>query len=72
MVDTIIAVIDNFGFDNWYDIGDLTFTGVFSEDLAVFGDSFVGRGEDIAVTTETDFEGGAPFGKTETHLIVFL
>ena len=32
----------------------------------------VGGGEDFAVFIKADFEGGAPFGEAEAHLVIFL
>ena len=39
--------------------------------MAVDIDGGVGGGENVAVFIKTNFEGGAPFGETEAHLIVF-
>ena len=72
LVDAVITVVNNLWFNNWHDIGCLAFAGIFGKNLAVGGNGLVGRGEDVALGIQTDFEGAAPFGKTESHLVVFL
>ena len=71
LVDIIVAIIYDFGLDDRDDIGGLTFGGVFGKNLAVFSDSGIGGGENMPSCIEMDFEGGTPFGETETHLVVF-
>lgn len=70
-VDIVITVVDDFGLDDGDDAGLLAEISVFCEIVAVLSNGFVGRGEDAAILTHTEFEGGAPFGEAEAHLIVF-
>ena len=71
MLDVIVAVVDDFGFDDGDEAGLLAGFGVSREGLAVLVDGVVGGGEDVATMIDAEFEGGAPFGETEAHLIVF-
>lgn len=72
LVDVVAAVVDDFGFDNRNKAGGLAFGGVFGEAGTVFGDGVVGGSERGTGVVEVDFEGGAPFGKAQAHLVVFL
>ena len=70
-VDIIVAVVDDFGLDDGDDASLLTGKSVFREIVAVLGDCFIGRGEDVIILINTEFEGGAPFSEAEAHLVVF-
>ena len=72
MFDIVVAVVDDFWFDNGDNAGFLAFQGVLGENLAVDLNGDIGRSQDVALVVETDFEGGTPFGETETHLVVIL
>lgn len=72
LVNSVVTIIDDFGFYDGDNIGGLTPGGVFGEDFAVFFDGVVGGGEDFVFVVETDFKSRAPFGESEAHLIVFL
>ena len=76
MGERIIAVIDEFGFDDGDDAVILAFFGVFGKDLAAYGDGGRGGSEDFVGSAGAilsggvvslggaDIEGGAPFGET--------
>ena len=72
LMNVVVAVVDDFGLDNGNEAGGLAFFGVFGEASAVFGDGVVGGGERSAGVVEVNFEGGAPFGEAQAHLIIFL
>ncbi len=67
----VVAIINDFGFDDWDNAGFLTFVGVARKNLAVYFDSRICRSEDVTFFIEADFECGAPFGETKSHLIIF-
>ena len=70
MLDVIVAVVDDFGFDDGDEAGLLAGFGVSREGLAVLVDGVVGGSENIAILIDAEFEGGAPFGETEAHLVI--
>ena len=69
--DVVVAVVDDFGFDDGDEAGLLAGFGVLGEGLAVLVDGVVGGSENVVILINTKLEGGAPFGETEAHLIVF-
>ncbi len=72
MVDGVVAVVDEFGLDDGDDAGFLALISIFSEDVTVGGDGGIGGGEEVTLVVEANFKGGAPFGETEAHLVVFV
>ena len=69
--DVIVAVVDDFGFDDGDEAGLLASFSISREDLTVLIYGVVGGGEDVAILIDAEFKGSAPFGETEAHLIVF-
>lgn len=71
LMDVVKTVVDDFGLNDGDEAGGLAFFGIFGEASAIFDNSVVSGGERVAVVVEVDFESGAPFGETQTHLVVF-
>ena len=72
LVDSIIAIVNDFRFDNGDDAGFLAFFRVVGKVAAVFGNGVAGGGENFAEFAEADFKGGTPFGEAEAHIIIFF
>ena len=72
LIDAVVAVVNDFGFDDGNEASGLALASISGEAVAVFGYGVVGGGEEMVICTEADFESGAPFGETEATDIVFF